>query len=245
MKYVLKTFLVIILAVLCFWALAIPVQASNRSLHDNANIMTPSDENYINAVANELTKNQDFELCIGTTTSISSMTPLEYAKGFAQSYGFDDNCIVFLIYRDYLYVYQLGNVSLLTNSQIQNLENNFNIEAMNSSVYYALSDALNTTQEYIRKTSGLDDIHNNDDLPVEPAKWKQLLPDGVSLFISCLLTILVTCVMVFFHNAANKKIKANAYLSHDNGFEVTDRTVIFVGTKQEIVRDFYRDRSRK
>ena len=245
MKYVLKTFLVIILAVLCFWALAIPVQADSRCLYDNANLMTPSDENYINAVANELTKNQDFELCIGTTTSISSMTPLEYAKGFAQSYGFDDNCIVFLIYRNSLYIYQLGNVSLLTNSQIQTLETNFAIEATNSSAYYALSDTLNTTQEYIRKTSGLDDIHNNDGLPVEPAKWKRLLPDGVSLFISCLLTILVTCVMVFFHNAANKKIKANAYLSHDNGFEVTDRTVIFVGTQQEIVRDFYRDRSRK
>lgn len=245
MKYVLKTFLVIILAVLCFWVLAIPVQADSRCLYDNANLMTPSDENYINAVANELTKNQDFELCIGTTTSISSMTPLEYAKGFAQSYGFDDNCIVFLIYQDSLYIYQFGNVSLLTNSQINALETSFAIEVDNSNTYYALSYTLNNTKQYIQKSSGLNDVHNNDDLPVESSTWKKLLPDGVSLFISCLLTILVTCVMVFFHNAANKKIKANAYLAHDDGFEVTDRTVIFVGTRQEIVRDFYRDRSRK
>lgn len=245
MKYVLKTFLVIILAVLCFWVLAIPVQASNRSLYDNANVMTPSDEDYINSVANDIMKNQDFDLCIGTITSLSSMTSREYAKGFAQSYGFDDNCIVFLIYQDSLYIYQFGNVSLLTNSQINALETGFAIEVANSNAYYALSYTLNNTKQYIQKSSGLNDVNNNDDLPVESSTWKKLLPDGVSLFISCLLTILVTCVMVFFHNAANKKIKANAYLSHDNGFEVTDRTVIFVGTRQEIVRDFYRDRSRK
>lgn len=245
MKYVLKTFLVIILAVLCFWVLAMPVQAYSRCLYDNANLMTTSEEDYINSVANDIMKNQDCDLCIGTITSLSSMTSKEYAKVFAQTYGFSDDCIVFLIYKDSLYIYQFGNVSLLTNSQINALETGFAIEAANSSTYYALSYTLNNTKQYIQKSSGLNDVNNNDGLPVESPTWKKLLPDGVSLFISCLATILVTCVMVFFHNAANKKIKANAYLSHDNGFEVTDRTVIFVGTRQEIVRNFYRDRSRK
>jgi uncharacterized membrane protein YgcG len=245
MKYALKTFLVIILVVLCFWALVIPVQANSRCLYDNANLITQSDEGYINSIAGDMMKNQDYDLCIGTITSLYSMTSMEYAKVFAQTYGFSDDCIVFLIYQDSLYIYQFGNVSLLTNNQINALETGFAIEVANSNTYYALSCTLNNTKQYIQKSSELNDVHNSDDVPVSSSTWKKLLPDGVSLFISCLVTILVTCVMVFFHNSANKKIKANTYLSHDNGFEVTDRTVIFVGTKQEIVRDFYRDRSRR
>ena len=245
MKYVLKTFLVIILVISYLWALVISVQADSRCLYDNANLMTPSDEVYINSVADDIIKNQDYDLCIGTTTSLSLMTSMEYAKVFAQTYGFSDDCIVFLVYQESLYIYQFGNVSLLTNSQIGSLEMGFAIEIANSSAYYALSYTLNNTKQYIQKSSGFNDVNNNDGLPVESPTWKKLLPDGVSLFISCLVTILVTCVMVFFHNAANKKIKANAYLSQDNGFEVTGRTVIFVGTRQEIVRNFYRDRSRK
>lgn len=244
MKHVLKTFLVIILVISYLWALVISVQADSRCLYDNANLMTPSDEVYINSVADDIIKNQDYDLCIGTTTSLSSMTSMEYAKVFAQTYGFSDDCIVFLIYQDALYVYQFGNVSLLTNSQIYALETEFAIEVANSNTYYALSYTLNNTKQYIQQSNELNNSHNNDVISTSSI-WKKLLPDGVSLFISCLVTILVTCVMVFFHNAANKKIKANAYFSHDNGFEITDRTVIFVGTKQEIVRDFYRDRSRK
>lgn len=244
MKYVLKTFLVIILVISYLWALVISVHADSRCLYDNANLMTPSDEGYINFVADDIIKNQDYDLCIGTTTSLSSMTSMEYAKVFAQTYGFVDDCIVFLIYQDTLYIYQFGNVSLLTNSQIHALETGFAIEVANSNTYYALSYTLNNTKQYIQQSNELNNNHNNDVMSTSSI-WKKLLPDGVSLFISCLVTLLVTCVMVFFHNAANKKIKANTYLSHDNGFEITDRTVIFVGTQQEIVRDFYRNRSRK
>ena len=180
MKHILKTFLVIILVVLCFWALAIPVQADSRCLYDNANLMTSSDEGYINSVASDIIKNQDYDLCIGTTTSLSSMTSMEYARAFAQTYGFSDDCIVFLIYQDSLYIYQFGNVSLLTHSQINALETGFAIEVANSNTYYALSYTLNNTKQYVQKSSGLNDIYNSDDIPVESSTWKKLLPDGVS-----------------------------------------------------------------
>jgi hypothetical protein len=152
--------------------------------------MTPSDEGYINSIAGDMMKNQDYDLCIGTITSLSSMTSMEYAKVFAQTYGFSDDCIVFLIYQDSLYIYQFGNVSLLTNNQINTLETGFAIEVANSNTYYALSDTLNNTKQYIQKSSVLNDVHNSDDVPVSSSIWKKLLPDGVSLFISCLLTIL-------------------------------------------------------
>lgn len=63
------------------------------------------------------------------------------------------------------------------------------------------------------------------------------------LLVIC-LTLAIVFLLIIYHNRRNKASNANAYIADTDdtcGFMVTDKETHFVGSRQEIIRDYYKE----
>ena len=241
MNKVLKFLLVIVFIVITLNLFTIRTEAATRYVYDNADILTVSEDDGLTNLARHNSQQYDVDFCF-LTIDMCFMDPYEYAKNFYYTHGFENNGIIFMIFEDEMYIETFGSFkNVLTADQIQRIESIGNTEILRERYEESF---ISSTNEFNRLHAP--DNDKNDLGSKNSKNVSFLVPTFLSLCISCVVTAAIACFFVFYHNAANKKLNAVAYLSHDKeSFKVTDRTTIFVGNRQEICRGYYRERSKR
>lgn len=240
MSKVLKVFLCIAFIVLCLNLFVIPTEASIRYVYDNAEILTETEEKNLKIVATQNADKYNGSFCLLTVDNCS-MDPYQYARNFYYTHSFEDDGLIIMIYNDQVYIEAFGDFEYnLSPTQMFGLSDAGQMNANYSNYEDAFVSVLNKFESYYTYDDNISNDNNN------KLSWNFLQPTFLSLCVSIVATIAITCFFVFYHNSSNTKINAVAYLSNEKeSFKVTDRTTIFVGDRQEICRGYYRERSKR
>ena len=246
MKAFLKILFVFIISVFIFNVFTLHVTAeTNRCLYDNAQIIDAVDENKLANIVKEIEYKANISICLVTVRSMTA-DPQEYANGFYNSYDFSKDGLIILIYNDEITMLSFGRMQTpFYDNKIKQIVEIGETEVANCNYYTAFDKMLNAVSVYVTKV----ETPNTVVVQEETKDLSWIIPSPASLFISAMATIITACILLWHHNSFNKQIRANIYLSseQEKSFRIKDRTVIFVGTEHEVIRNYYRssDRNRR
>ena len=214
---------------------------TNRCLYDNAQILTAEEENKLADAVEKIELKANISICLVTVRTMTT-DPQKYAEDFYHAYDFKNDGLIILICDNQITMVSFGSVQTpLYENKIKQIVDIGMTELLKDDYYAAFDKMLNATSVYVSKF----ETNDNKQIPEDTVDVSWIMPTSASLFMSIMATILTACILLWNHNSTNKPVKANLYLSSEQGksFTVKDRTVIFIGTEHEVIRNYYRSSS--
>ena len=200
-------------------------------VHDNANILSPSDEVMLESLAIEYVRNYDLNVLFLTFDDADGKTTVRYGDDYVDAffpYGVENN-IAFIVDMDNreIYINTMGvAIEKLSDHEIDRA---LDLAYMRvSKGYYA--DALESMADYCL------DVIVNDSSNSGRTFGSCLLIGAV---VASIVTVIVVILLVGNHNAANKSLAATNYLGKGD-YRVIDRNETLIRMYDTVQRNYYK-----
>ena len=229
-----KLSILLIAIVLCFIvpfnAYATTSETCDKKLvWDEANILSETEELQLQKQVENLCTDQEVSIIFLTTKDTNGWSSEQYAKKFYNEHNFHENGVLYMIdlNNSYIFIHPNGTfTSKLTESVMDDiLEDNFHY-ATNKNFFDCMNNMYLDSTEYIK--------FEKVDIPIE----SDIVPNMPSLFTSVVITIIVTLLLFFKHNNANKTTKAQKYMN--TSLQVHNKSNVFIGDREIVRKNFYK-----
>lgn len=268
MKY--NKFLNISLALVMLLSIfAFTVDAESRivAVYDEANLLSSSEEQKLEDLAEEYSDNIDINVIFVTTNDADGKTTEAYADDYYDDLTSDQleySGILFLIDMDNreITISTAGNcITWFNDNEIEvALDKGYNYIV--DEKYYKTLDAMakyslktiehwyesgdTPEDDYLYSDDNSNDYSYDDDYSYdEPSKFDEILSNiGQNMFYSLIITIIVVIILTTKHNSANKKVSAVNYIDKTGkGYKVINRDRHHVRTYETVSKNYYKESS--
>jgi uncharacterized membrane protein YgcG len=234
-------FILFTIVLICIFTIPTIALTPSECVFDEANILSENDELRLADLSDNYGSMSMVFLTIDNARGYDSKS---FAKNFYSTHGFKQDGIIFILDMDNkkVDIVAYGYCEKCLPQNAIDISARSAIDYVNEENYYAAFEVM-----FYRAESAIanynpaledkiDEYRNNNG-----ADTDFIIPTVESIIFSIVVTIIVVIVLLFLHNKNNIKPKASNYYD-TKGFVVDSHNTIYLGTREEVSKGYYKDK---
>ena len=234
-------FIVFTITLLCLFIVPASALTPSECVFDEANILSENDELRLADLSDNYGSMSMVFLTIDNARGYDSKS---FAKNFYSTHGFKHDGIIFILDMDNktVDIVAYGYCEKCLPQNAIDISVRSAIDYVNEENYYAAFEVM-----FYRAESSIDNYNPAMEDKIDEyrnnngADTDFIIPTVESIIFSIVVTIIVVIVLLFLHNKNNIKPKASNYYD-TKGFVVDSHNTIYLGTREEVSKGYYKDK---